>query len=144
MFKYIEAAAKCNQFKEVERVTRENEAYDPEQVKEFLKDAKLQDPRPLINVCDKHSFVDELVSFFHANHQMKFIEQYALKVNPTNVPVVAGTLLDLDTNEDFIKNLILAAGNFCPAEPLVARPSPAPLPRPRAPRCAALFIALHS
>jgi clathrin heavy chain len=119
-FKYIEAAAKCNQFKEVERMTRENENYDALKVKDFLKEAKLDDPRPLINVCDKHGFVDELVKYFHANNKMKFIEQYALKVNPNNVPVVAGTLMDLDTNEDFIKSLILAAGNYCPAEPLVA------------------------
>jgi clathrin heavy chain len=103
-FKYIQAATKCNQFKEVERVTRESPNYDAKQVKDFLKDAKLQDPRPLINVCDKHNFVDELVKYFHANNQMKFIEQYALKVNPNNVPIVAGTLMDLDANEDFIKS----------------------------------------
>ena len=118
-FKYIEAATKCNQFKEVERVTRESMNYDAEKVRDFLKDSKLQDPRPLINVCDKHGFVDELVKYFHGNNQMKFIEQYALKVNPNNVPVVAGTLMDLDANEDFIKNLILTAGTYCPAAPLV-------------------------
>ena len=118
-FKYIEAATKCNQFKEVERVTRESPNYDAVKVKEFLKDSKLQDPRPLINVCDKHGFVDELVKYFHANNQMKFIEQYALKVNPNNVPIVAGTLMDLDSNEDFIKNLILTAGTYCPAAALV-------------------------
>ena len=118
-FKYIQAATKCNQFKEVERVTRESPNYDAKQVKDFLKDAKLQDPRPLINVCDKHNFVDELVKYFHANNQMKFIEQYALKVNPNNVPIVAGTLMDLDANEDFIKNLILTAGTYCPAASLV-------------------------
>eukprot|EP01048_Picozoa_sp_COSAG05_P002188 COSAG05_NODE_84_length_20716_cov_100.586312_2_plen_1571_part_00 len=118
-FKYIEAATKCNQFKEVERVTRESQCYDPVKVKDFLKDSKLADPRPLINVCDKHGFVDDLVKFFHGNNQMKFIEQYALKVNPNMVPIVAGTLMDLDSNEDFVKNLILTAGNYCPAAPLV-------------------------
>jgi clathrin heavy chain len=118
-FKYIEAATKCNQFKEVERVTRESTTYDAEKVKDFLKESKLADPRPLINVCDKHGFVDDLVKFFHANNQMKFIEQYALKVNPAMVPIVAGTLMDLDSNEDFVKNLILTAGNYCPAGPLV-------------------------
>ena len=50
---------------------------------------------------------------------MKFIEQYALKVNPNSIPVVAGTLMDLDANEDFIKNLVLTAGTYCPAGPLV-------------------------
>lgn len=45
--------------------------------------------------------------------------QYALKVNLNNVPIVAGTLLDLDVNADFIKGIILGAGNYCPAEPLI-------------------------
>ena len=118
-FKYIQAATKCSQFKEVERVTRENPNYDAAKVKEFLKDAKLQDPRPLINVCDKHGYVDELVKFFVSNNQMQFVESYALKVNPQNIPIVAGTLMDLDTNEDFIKNLVLTAGTYCPAAQLV-------------------------
>ena len=100
-------------------LTRESQCYDPVKVKDFLKDSKLADPRPLINVCDKHGFVDDLVKFFHGNNQMKFIEQYALKVNPNMVPIVAGTLMDLDSNEDFVKNLILTAGNYCPAGPLV-------------------------
>ena len=119
IFKYIEAATKCSQFKEVERVTREVANYDPVKVKDFLKDQQLQDPRPLINVCDKHGFVDELVKYFHGANQMKFIEQYALKVNPNSIPVVAGTLMDLDANEDFIKNLVLTAGTYCPAGALV-------------------------
>jgi clathrin heavy chain len=118
-FKYIQAATKCSQFKEVERVTRENPNYDAAKVKEFLKDAKLQDPRPLINVCDKHGYVDELVKFFVSNNQMQFVESYALKVNPQNIPIVAGTLMDLDTNEDFIKNLVLTGGTYCPAAQLV-------------------------
>ena len=43
--KYIEAAAKTNQLKEVERVTRESNFYPPERTKQFLMDAKLPDAR---------------------------------------------------------------------------------------------------
>ena len=35
-FKYIEAAAKTGQIKEVERVTRESNFYDPDKTKNFL------------------------------------------------------------------------------------------------------------
>ena len=45
--KYIEAAAKTNQLKEVERVTRESNFYPPERTKQFLMDAKLPDARPV-------------------------------------------------------------------------------------------------
>ena len=44
-FKYIEAAAKTNQLKEVERVTRESNFYPPERTKQFLMEAKLPDAR---------------------------------------------------------------------------------------------------
>mmetsp|Transcript_26576 Transcript_26576/g.4691 ORF Transcript_26576/g.4691 Transcript_26576/m.4691 type:complete len:80 (-) Transcript_26576:2082-2321(-) len=51
-FKYIEAAAKTNNAKEVERVIRETSNYDPVRVKDFLKELRLPDPRPLIYLCD--------------------------------------------------------------------------------------------
>ena len=44
-YKYIEAAAKTQQVKEVERVTRESNFYPPERTRDFLMDAKLPDAR---------------------------------------------------------------------------------------------------
>lgn len=43
--KYIEAAAKTGQLKEVERVTRESNFYPPEQTRQFLMEARLPDAR---------------------------------------------------------------------------------------------------
>ena len=54
-FKYIEAAARTGQLKEVERVTRESSHYPPERTKQFLMEAKLPDARcaraPRRRVC---------------------------------------------------------------------------------------------
>jgi clathrin heavy chain len=61
-YKYIVAAANLKQVKEVERVCRDSTVYDPVAVRDFLRDAKLPDPRPLIHVCDRFGFVDELTS----------------------------------------------------------------------------------
>ena len=36
-FKYIQAACKTGQIKEVERICRESNCYDPQRVKNFLK-----------------------------------------------------------------------------------------------------------
>jgi clathrin heavy chain len=36
-FKYIQSACKTGQIKEVERICRESNCYDPERVKNFLK-----------------------------------------------------------------------------------------------------------
>jgi len=119
-FSYIKAASRCGNMQEVERVCRESTCYDPEIVKDFLKEAKLPDPRPLIYVCDLHGHVGELTEYLYKNSLMKYIEVYVVKVNPINCPVVVGSLIDLDCSEDFIKNLLQNVRAACPVEPLVA------------------------
>mmetsp|Transcript_60475 Transcript_60475/g.187310 ORF Transcript_60475/g.187310 Transcript_60475/m.187310 type:complete len:1025 (-) Transcript_60475:91-3165(-) len=119
-FKYIQGASRCGNMQEVERICRESTCYDPATVKNFLKEAKLPDPRPLIYVCDLHGFVGELTEYLYKNSLMKYIEVYVVKVNPTNCPLVIGMLIDLDCSEDFIKTLLQNVRAACPIEPLVA------------------------
>lgn len=119
-FKYIEAASMLNNIQEVERVCRECPYYDAVRVKDFLKQAKLVDPRPLIYVCDLHGFVPELAEYLYRNSLMKFIEVYVVKVSPQKAPVVVGVLLDLDCPEDFIKSLLQSVRGACPVSELVA------------------------
>merc|ERR1711970_717454 len=112
-FKYIEAACKTGQIKEVERICRESNCYAPERVKNFLKEAKLTDQLPLIIVRDRYDFVHDLVLYLYRNSLQKYIEIYVQKVNPSRLPVVVGGLLDVDCSEDIIKNLILVVrGQF--------------------------------
>ena len=79
-FKYIQAAVKTGQIKEVERICRESNVYDPERVKNFLKESKLTDQLPLIIVCDRFDFVHDLVLYLYKNNQQKYIEIYVQKV----------------------------------------------------------------
>ncbi|RVW56591.1 Clathrin heavy chain 2 [Vitis vinifera] len=118
-FKYIEAAAKTGQIKEVERVTRESNFYDAEKTKNFLMETKLPDARPLINVCDRFGFVPDLTHYLYTNNMLRYIEGYVQKVNPGNAPLVVGQLLDDECPEDFIKGLILSVRSLLPVEPLV-------------------------
>lgn len=112
-FKYIQAACKTGQIKEVERICRESNCYNAERVKNFLKEAKLTDQLPLIIVCDRFDFVHDLVLYLYRNNLQKYIEIYVQKVNPSRLPVVIGGLLDVDCSEDIIKNLILVVrGQF--------------------------------
>lgn len=80
-FKYIEAAAKTGQIKEVERVTRESNFYDAEKTKNFLMEAKLPDARPLINVCDRFGFVPDLTHYLYTSNMLRYIEGYVQKVS---------------------------------------------------------------
>lgn len=117
--KYIESAARMQQFKEVERVCRDSTVYDPEDVKKFLMEAKLPDPRPLIHVCDRFDFVDELTAYLYSNNLQKYIEVYVQKVSPQKTPQVVGKLLDLEANEEFVRNLLNSVGQLCPVAELV-------------------------
>ncbi len=84
-FKYIVAAAKLKNFKEVERVCRDSTVYDPVEVRDYLLDAKLPDPRPLIHVCDRYGYVEELSTYLWSNELRRFLEVYVRKVAPGNI-----------------------------------------------------------
>eukprot|EP01006_Ploeotia_vitrea_P036086 TRINITY_DN65965_c0_g2_i1.p1 TRINITY_DN65965_c0_g2~~TRINITY_DN65965_c0_g2_i1.p1 ORF type:complete len:1702 (-),score=356.35 TRINITY_DN65965_c0_g2_i1:154-5214(-) len=118
-FRYIEAATMVGQYSEVERVTRESTVYEPERTKNFLKEKKLADLWPLVNVCDQHDYLDELVKYLYDTQNLKYVDMYVQKKNPLKTPYVVGALLDCDANEDYIKTLIMSVGNMCPIEPLV-------------------------
>ena len=121
IFKYIEAAVEMKQFSQVELICRENDYYDGEQVKTFLIESnKIKDPRPLIHVCDRHGFVDDLTSYLYSNRMYNFIEVYVTRMNPGSAPKVVGSLLDLNAPEDQIRNLInLVRPPQCPVGELV-------------------------
>ncbi|EMP40258.1 Clathrin heavy chain 1 [Chelonia mydas] len=119
-FKYIQAACKTGQIKEVERICRESNCYNPERVKNFLKEAKLTDQLPLIIVCDRFDFVHDLVLYLYRNNLQKYIEIYVQKVNPSRIPAVIGGLLDVDCSEDVIKNLIMVVRGQFSTDELVA------------------------
>ncbi|EGN91992.1 hypothetical protein SERLA73DRAFT_99912 [Serpula lacrymans var. lacrymans S7.3] len=118
-FKYIQAATRTGQIREVERICRESNFYNPEKVKNFLKEAKLQDQLPLIIVCDRFDFVHDLVLYLYQNGLTKFIEVYVQRVNSVRTPQVVGGLLDVDCDETTIKGLLASVtGNF-PIDELV-------------------------
>ncbi|KAI9834864.1 MAG: hypothetical protein M1819_002772 [Sarea resinae] len=105
-FKYIEAATANGQLTEVERICRDSNHYNPEKVKNFLKEAKLTEQLPLIIVCDRFNFIHDLVLYLYQNQQFHSIEVYVQRVNPSRAPAVVGGLLDVDCEESIIKNLL--------------------------------------
>ncbi|CBY36375.1 unnamed protein product [Oikopleura dioica] len=119
-FKFIEAAVKTNQIKEVERICRESNCYEPEKVKNFLKEQKIADQLPLIIVCDRFDFVHDLVLHLYRNNLQKYIEIYVQKVNPSRLPQVIGGLLDVDCEPDVIKSLIMVVKGQFSTDDLVA------------------------
>ncbi|KAL7270849.1 Clathrin heavy chain [Rhizina undulata] len=120
-FKYIQAATKCGQFSEVERICRDSKFYNPEKVKNFLKEAKLTEQLPLIIVCDRFNFIHDLVLYLYQSQQFKSIEVYVQRVNPSRTPAVVGGLLDVDCDESVIKGLLKSVQSAAiPIDELVA------------------------
>ncbi|KAK2748310.1 hypothetical protein FQN57_000968 [Myotisia sp. PD_48] len=120
-FKYIEAATRMGQLTEVERICRDSNHYNPEKVKNFLKEAKLTEQLPLITVCDRFNFVHDLVLYLYQNQQYSSIEVYVQRVNPGRTPAVVGGLLDVDCDEAIIKNLLTTVDpSSIPIDELVA------------------------
>ncbi|RSH92447.1 hypothetical protein EHS25_008863 [Saitozyma podzolica] len=118
-FKYIQAATRTGQIREVERICRESNFYNPEKVKNFLKEAKLSDQLPLIIVCDRFDFVHDLVLYLYQNGLTNFIEIYVQRVNAARTPQVIGGLLDVDCEEAVIKNLLMSVTGTFPIDELV-------------------------
>ena len=106
IFKYIQAATKLQKFGEVERICRDNNFYNPEKVKNFLKEAKLSEQMALVIVCDRFNFTHDLVLYLYQNQHWQSIEVYVQRVNPSRTPAVIGGLLDVDCDETVIKKLL--------------------------------------
>ncbi|CCF59007.1 hypothetical protein KAFR_0F04120 [Kazachstania africana CBS 2517] len=120
VYKYIEAAAKMQQFNEIERIARDNNVFDPERVKNFLKDANLQDQLPFVIVCDRFGFVHEMILHLYKTQNLKFIQTYVQQVNPSKTPEVVGALLDMDCDESFIQTLLNSVLGQVPINELTA------------------------
>ena len=73
IFKYIESATKLNHLTEVERIIRENQKYDPERVKNFLMETRLENPKALIYLCDSHGYIEEMTKYLYKNNFINFI-----------------------------------------------------------------------
>lgn len=118
--RFIEISVRLGQFPDADQVTRQSTHYDPERIKNFLKDFRPRDPRPLINVCDRFGYVDELVKYFVKNRQLKYVEGYVQRVNPIQCPAVVGALLDERAlPEKEIQKMILSVKNMVPVPELV-------------------------
>ena len=82
---------------------------------------KLTDPKPIIYLCDAHDQFEELTRYLYKNNFSKYIEVYLFKVckNPQAIPVVLGTLIDLECEEGYIKQILKTVRASVPMEQLV-------------------------
>lgn len=61
----------------------------------------------------------DLVLYLYQQNLTKYIEVYVQKVNSARTPVVIGGLLDVDCDENIIKNLLMSVTGSVPVDQLV-------------------------
>lgn len=118
-FRYIEAATEVGQIAEVERMTRESPCYEADRTFNYLKQKELPDLWPLINVCDQHNLISDMVKYLLDTDHKQYIEQFVQRRNPGRTPAVIGALIDCGSSEEYIKTILVAAGAMCPIEGLI-------------------------
>lgn len=107
VYKFIEAAARLGISKEVEIAVRDYE-YNPAAVRDFLKETRLDSQLPLVLVCDKHGFVNDMIKHFHRNNMPAVIDTYVTQIGPSKTPEVIAALLEENCAEDRVKGIIAA------------------------------------
>ena len=78
-------------------------------MKNFLKEAKLADPMPLMIVCDRFDYVAELVLYLHQNGLQRFIEVFIQRINPSRTPAVVAVMLDIGCDAEVIQSMLQTA-----------------------------------
>ena len=119
LYKYICAGVITNNIPEVCRIVKDFDTYDPKKVLDFFLEKKLVDPRPLIILCDKHDYIEDLTKYLYKNKLTKFLENYVFTLRPQSCPRIIGTLLDEECDENYIKQILNTVRGSCPIEPLV-------------------------
>lgn len=119
-FKFIESAVKCNRMDELEKVIKEApQCYDPKQVLDFFLENRLASPTPLVILCDQNGFTEQLTRYLWTNNLRKHINFYLMQINSNAAPSVLSTLVDLEADEVYIKQLLYNLGGNCPPEQLI-------------------------
>eukprot|EP01084_Bolivina_argentea_P182522 315078_1 len=95
IMKYITVAIEMGNIQQAELVCRENDYYDPEEVKTFLMKKEI-DPRPLIHVCHKHGYYVDLAKHLYSRKLYTFIQVYLDKMSANVTPIIIGVILDMN------------------------------------------------
>lgn len=105
---YIQMAVQTAHWKELEKVCREGTGFEADSAIKYLKEANLEDPLPLVILCDRFGKVHDLILYLHERGAMRYIEVYVQKVNPGRAADVLGALLDVGCEEGRLQDLLVS------------------------------------
>ncbi|KAK8884028.1 Clathrin heavy chain 2 [Tritrichomonas musculus] len=120
-FRYIEAAAKLGNFQEVETMCSESQHLQPERVRDYLIQQDLPDKIPLIVLCNRFGFVEDLTKFLYKKNYTRELETYVQKFNPAMAGRVIGALIDIEAPQDYITKLLNSVQHTAPIDDLIVQ-----------------------
>jgi clathrin heavy chain len=113
---YLRVAKRAGRVDELERITREpGAAYEPQAVLALLDEPTtapswLADPRPVINVCDRHDLIEQMAGMFHRHAKYGHLKLYLQHINPGKAPQVTAGLLDAGCDAARVGELLKPLG----------------------------------
>ena len=124
-FEYIKMSCELHKFKEASRFCHESDVYDPQEVKDYLKDAEFPNVAPFMFVCHKYNFVGEMTEYLYLNNFKDAIKNYLNIVKEKSphpsqrTTSVLNKLIVLDDGGEFTQEILKEFGTVCPVEDLV-------------------------
>jgi clathrin heavy chain len=103
------------------RIIRNRSFYDPEKIRSLIATSFLSDPRPMIVLCDKHSYLEFLTQYLFKNNQFHPLIMYiSQKENSKGLPRVLGELLDIDTPQSLeLASVIIDQAGECDHQQMI-------------------------
>ena len=106
LFEYLKAACKIDEIKEVERICKENNYFDANDVKNLLIETNNSSYNSaLITTCIRFNLVHDLILHFCRNGSIDLIDSF-IKNNPVWLPHVIGALAHANSSQVLIIRLI--------------------------------------
>jgi len=118
-FRYIEAAAKVGDYKEVEHQCTESKYLQPERVRDFLMQQDLPDKVPLIVLCNRFEFIEDLTKFLYKKNYQRELETYVQQFNTSMAGRVIGALLDIEAPIDYVNKILNSVQHTAPIDDLI-------------------------
>ncbi|KAH0790147.1 Clathrin heavy chain 1 [Histomonas meleagridis] len=120
-FRYIEAATKLGHYQEVENMCSESQHLQPERVRDFLIQQDLSDKVPIIVLCNRFGFIEDLTKYLYKKGALRELETYVQKFNTDMAGRVIGALIDIEAPNDYITKLLNSVQHTAPIDDLITQ-----------------------
>ena len=105
-FRCLKETAKIGDFQEMIKICSESNHLQPEKVRDYLINQDFEDKFPLIIVCNRFGFIEELTNYLYKMGYFHELNIYIQTYNTKMAGRVIGALIDLKVSDDYIMKFL--------------------------------------